>query len=47
MLVNTQSSGATFWGAYLTMPTIAGTYYCWVETGDGLTSAVSTGFTVS
>lgn len=46
-LVNTQSDGDTFWGSYLTMPTTAGTYYCWVATGDGLTSAVSAAFTVS
>jgi hypothetical protein len=46
-LVNTQSNGDTFWGTYLTMPSTAGTYYCWVETGDGLTSSVSAAFTVS
>ncbi|MCB8880425.1 hypothetical protein ACELLULO517_09290 [Acidisoma cellulosilytica] len=46
-LVNTQSNGDTFWGAYLTMPATAGTYYCWVATPDGTTSAVSPSFTVA
>lgn len=47
LLVNTQSNGDTFWGCYLTMPSAAGTYYCWSQTVDGATSTVSAGFTVS
>lgn len=46
-LVNTQSNGDTFWGAYLTMPATGGTYYGWVETADGSIFAVSAAFTVS
>ncbi|MCB8874782.1 hypothetical protein [Acidisoma silvae] len=46
LLVNTQSNGDTFWGAYLTMPAVAGTYYGWVETADGATTAVSPAFSV-
>lgn len=46
-LVNTQSNGATFWGAYLTMPATTGSYYCWVETIDGATTSVSAAFTVA
>jgi len=46
-LVNTQSNGDTFWGAYLTMPAAPGSYYCWGETTDGATSTVSPSFTVS
>lgn len=46
-LVNTQSNGSTFWGAFLTMPATAGTYYCWVETIGGATTAVSAAFTVA
>lgn len=46
-LVNTQSNGDTFWGSYLTMPVTTGTYYCWAETGDGLTTGLSGAFTVS
>lgn len=46
-LVNTQSNGDTFWGAYLTMPGAAGTYYCWGETVDGATTVVSAAFTVA
>lgn len=47
VLVNTQSNGDTFWGAYLTMPSTAGSYYCWGETVDGATSTVSAAFTVA
>ncbi|HTI02540.1 MAG TPA: hypothetical protein VL752_16440, partial [Acidisoma sp.] len=47
VLVNTQSNGDTFWGAYLTMPGAAGTYYCWAETVDGTTTVVSAAFTVA
>jgi hypothetical protein len=46
-LVNTQSNGATFWGAYLTMPASAGTYYCWAQTIGGAASAVSAAFVVT
>jgi hypothetical protein len=46
-LVNTESNGDTFWGAYLTMPVTAGTYYCWVQAIGGAASAVSAAITVS
>jgi hypothetical protein len=46
-LVNTQSNGDTFWGAYLTMPGTAGTYYCWGATVDGATTVVSAAFAVA
>ena len=46
-LVNTQSNGDTFWGAYVTMPTGAGSYYCWVESADGTIGGVSPAFTVT
>jgi hypothetical protein len=46
-LVNTESNGDTFWGAYLTMPATAGTYYCWAQAIGGAASAVSTALTVS
>jgi hypothetical protein len=47
ILVNTESTGDTFWGAYVTMPATAGTYYCWAQTADGLASAVSAAIAVS
>jgi hypothetical protein len=47
VLVNTQSSGATFWGTYLTMPSAAGTYYCWAQAVGGAASAVSAAFVVT
>jgi hypothetical protein len=47
ILVNTQSNGDTFWGAYLTMPISAGTYYCWGQTVDGTTNTVSAAFTLA
>jgi hypothetical protein len=46
-LVNTQSNGDTFWGAYVTMPSTAGSYYCWVESVDGTIFGVSAAFTVA
>ncbi|GAB0115306.1 hypothetical protein [Acidisoma sp. C75] len=46
-LVNTQANGSSFWGAYLTMPATAGTYYCWAKSSDGSAQAVSAGFTVA
>lgn len=46
-LVNTQSNGDAFWGAYVTMPTTAGSYYCWVESADGTIGGVSAAFTVT
>jgi hypothetical protein len=46
-LVNTESNGATFWGAYLTMPATAGTYYCWAQAIGGAASVVSAAFVVS
>jgi hypothetical protein len=46
-LINTQSNGDTFWGAFLTMPGVAGTYFAWAETADGATHTVSAAFTVS
>jgi hypothetical protein len=47
ILVNTESDGGTFWGAYVTMPSAAGTYYCWAQAIGGAASAVSAAFTVS
>ena len=47
VLVNTESNGDTFWGAYLTMPATAGTYYCWVQTIGGAASSISAAITVS
>ena len=47
ILVNTESTGDTFWGAYVTMPATAGTYYCWAQTIDGAASAVSAAITAS
>jgi hypothetical protein len=47
VLVNTESSGDTFWGAYVTMPATAGTYYCWAQAIGGAASAVSAAITVS
>jgi hypothetical protein len=47
VLVNTQSSGATFWGTYLTMPSAAGTYYCWAQAVGGAASAVSAAVVVT
>jgi hypothetical protein len=47
VLVNTESSGDTFWGAYVTMPATAGTYYCWAQAIGGAASAVSAALTVS
>jgi hypothetical protein len=46
-LVNTESSGDTFWGAYVTMPATAGTYYCWAQAIGGAASAISAAITVS
>jgi hypothetical protein len=46
-LINTQSNGDTFWGAFLTMPGVAGTYFAWAETADGAAHTVSAAFTVS
>jgi hypothetical protein len=46
-LVNTEGSGDTFWGAYLTMPATAGTYYCWAQAIGGAASAVSAAVTAS
>jgi hypothetical protein len=46
-LVNTESNGDTFWGAYVTMPSTAGTYYCWAQAIGTTTSAVSAAITVS
>ena len=47
ILVNTESNGDTFWGAYITMPATAGTYYCWAQTVGAAASAVSGAITVS
>ncbi|WP_419757344.1 hypothetical protein [Acidisoma sp.] len=41
VLVNTESSGATFWGAYLTAPGTAGTYFCWAQALANSASAIS------
>lgn len=45
--VNSQSNGDALYGAYLTAPTTAGTYYGWVSTADGTVHAVSAAVTVS
>lgn len=45
--VNSQANGDALYGAYLTAPTAAGTYYGWVSTSDGKVSAVSAAVTVS
>ena len=45
--VNTQSNGDALYGAYLTAPSAAGSYYGWVETADGSVHAVSGSVTVS
>jgi hypothetical protein len=47
VLVNTETNGDTFWGAYVTMPATAGTYYCWAQTIDATASAVSAAITAS
>ncbi|WP_284944576.1 hypothetical protein [Acidisoma cladoniae] len=46
-LVNTQGNGDTLWGAYLTAPAAAGTWYCWAETTDAGASTVSAAITVA
>jgi hypothetical protein len=45
--VNSQSNGDALYGAYLTAPATAGTYYSWVSTADGSVHAVSAAVTVS
>ena len=45
--VNSQSNGDALFGAYLTAPTTAGTYYGWVATADDSVSAVSGAVTVT
>lgn len=45
--VNSQSNGDALYGAYLTAPTTAGSYYGWVSTADGTVRAVSAAVTVS
>jgi len=47
ILVNTESSGDTFWGAYVTAPATAGTYYCWAQAIGAAAAAVSAAITVS
>jgi hypothetical protein len=47
VLVNTESGGATFWGAYVTMPVTSGAYYCWAQAIGGAAAAVSAAITVS
>jgi hypothetical protein len=47
ILVNTENTGDTFWGAFVTMPATAGTYFCWAQTADGVASAVSAAITVT
>jgi hypothetical protein len=47
ILVNTESTGDTFWGAYVTMPATAATYYCWAQAIGGAASAISAAITVS
>jgi hypothetical protein len=47
ILVNTESTGDTFWGAYVTMPATAGTYYCWAQAIGVAAYAVSAAITVS
>ncbi|MBW4023631.1 MAG: hypothetical protein HIU92_10930 [Proteobacteria bacterium] len=46
-LVNTESNGDTFWGAYVTMPTTAGTYYCWAQAVGGAASAITASIVVA
>jgi hypothetical protein len=46
-LVNTQGNGDTLWGAYVTAPATAGTWYCWAETTDSAASTVSAAITVA
>lgn len=46
LYVNTQSNGDALYGAYLTAPSTAGTYYGWVSTVDGSTHSVSAAVTV-
>jgi uncharacterized protein len=45
--VNSQSNGDALYGAYLTAPSAAGSYYGWVATVDGTVHAVSGSVTVS
>jgi len=45
--VNSQGNGDALYGAYLTAPATAGTYYGWVSTADGTVHAVSSAVTVS
>jgi hypothetical protein len=45
--VNSQSNGDALYGAYLTAPATAGSYYGWVSTTDGTVHAVSAAVTVS
>lgn len=47
LYVNSQSNGDALYGAYLTAPATAGTYYGWVSTADGSVHAVSGAVTVS
>jgi hypothetical protein len=47
LYVNSQSNGDALYGAYLTAPATAGTYYAWVATADGSVHAVSASVTVS
>jgi hypothetical protein len=44
--VNSQSNNDALYGAYLTAPASAGTYYGWVSTSDGTVHAVSAAVTV-
>jgi hypothetical protein len=45
--VNSQSNGDALYGAYLTAPATAGTYYGWVANTTGTVQAVSASVTVS
>jgi hypothetical protein len=45
--VNSESNGDALYGAYLTAPATAGTYYGWVATTTGTVQAVSGSVTVS
>jgi hypothetical protein len=45
--VNSQSNGDALYGAYITAPSTAGTYYGWVATTTGSVQAVSGSVTVS
>ena len=45
--VNSQSNGDALYAAYLTAPSVAGTYYGWVATTSGTVQAVSGSVTVS